>query len=194
MTANQEMLNSALAFAEAGFQVFALPHACKIPTKGSSGFYDATANAATIRRWFGGSFQRNLAIRTGTVSRCWVLDVDDAAALEAIEASHCCLPETRMSRSARGHHYWWRLGSTPVPTSTGRIAPGLDVRGEGGYVLAPPAVHPSGAVYEWVNCVPLVEAPAWLVERAVRQPVVPISQEAIARQRHPDGDGGASGD
>jgi hypothetical protein len=123
-----------------------------------------------IQRWFGGTFQRNLAVRTGAVSRCWVLDVDDAEALARLQASHGHLPLTRTSRSARGTHYWWRLGSTPVPSSAGRVAAGIDVRGDGGYVLVPPSVHDTGVVYEWTNDAPLVEAPAWLVDLAVRRP------------------------
>jgi hypothetical protein len=173
MAANKEMLTSALAFARAGFQVFPCAYATKVPVKDTNGLNESSADEAVIRHWFGGPYRRNLAVRTGAVSGCWVLDVDDAEALEALEASHCCLPETRISKSARGNHFWWRLGSTPVPNSTSKIAPDIDVRGEGGYALAPPAVHPTGAIYAWANRAPLVEAPAWLVELATRQPTLP---------------------
>jgi hypothetical protein len=192
MSDSSEMLESALALAGAGFQVFPCAYATKVPAKGSRGLHDATANAAVIRRWFGGSYRRNLAVRTGVVSRCWVLDVDDAEALKALQASHGCLPLTRQSRSARGTHYWWRIGNIPVPSSTSKVAQDVDVRGEGGYVLAPPAVHPTGTVYEWENDAPLVEAPAWLVELAVKRPEPTISQQAIMRRQCPGRAGAAS--
>jgi hypothetical protein len=189
MTTAHEMLESALAFAGAGFQVFPLQFASKEPLKGSRGFKDATGNAAVIRRVFGSRAARNIGVRTGAVSRLWVLDVDDPAALAGLEACHGGLPTTRMVATSRGRHYWWRLGRVPVPSSAGRIAEGIDARGDGGYVLAPPSVHDTGAIYTWVNDAPLVEAPAWLVELAIRRPVPRISEQAIALQRRPHGVG-----
>ncbi len=49
-----------------------------------------------------------------------------------------------------------------------RIAPGVDVKGDGGYVLTPPSMHPSGRRYEWsVDCAPLAAAPDWLIDMVV---------------------------
>lgn len=186
MKASLDVLNSALALARAGVQVFPCVYATKVPPKGTRGLHDATTNAAVIRRVFGGRLQRNIGIRTGAVSRLWVLDVDAPEALDVLQASHGLLPLTRIVRTSAGHHYWWRLGRAPVPSSVGRIAPGIDVRGEGGYVLAPPSIHPTGVAYEWGNDAPLVEAPPWLVERAIRKPAVPISQQALAHQQRPE--------
>jgi hypothetical protein len=192
MTTATEMLESALALAGAGFQVFPLQFASKEPLKGSRGFKDATGNAAVLRRWFGSRVERNIGIRTGAVSRLWVLDVDDPAALAALEAGHGRLPLTRIVATSRGRHYWFRNGKTTVPNSASKVAPDIDVRGEGGYVLAPPSVHPTGVVYEWANDAPLVEAPAWLVERAVARPAITLSERATAYQRRPDSVDGPS--
>ena len=56
----------------------------------------------------------------------------------------------------------------PVRCSAGRLGPGLDVRGEGGYIVAPPCVHPSGALYRWHPdrglAHPVADAPAWFLE------------------------------
>src|SRR5262249_30546535 len=52
----------------------------------------------------------------------------------------------------------------------GVIGPGIDTRGDGGYVLAPPSVHPSGAIYRWTVTVEPIEAPDWLIERARKKP------------------------
>jgi|GEM_PF-6838221 len=54
-----------------------------------------------------------------------------------------------------------------VPNSTGRLAPGVDVRGKGGYVVAAPSVHPSGAVYTVARDMPIADAPQWLVDLAM---------------------------
>ena len=60
----REMLEAALALASQGFRVFPCIWCKKEPATGR-GFYDSTTNLATIRRWFGGGFKRNLAVRTG---------------------------------------------------------------------------------------------------------------------------------
>jgi hypothetical protein len=67
----------------------------------------------------------------------------------------------------RGRHLFFKMPQGPVGNSAGRIATGIDVRGAGGYVLAPPSVHPSGRRYEWsVDCAPkIAEAPTWLLDR-----------------------------
>jgi Bifunctional DNA primase/polymerase, N-terminal len=143
------------------------------------GFYDASTNPATIRRLFGNG-DRNMAVRTGPESGCWVFDVDNQESYVRLIAECGPLPLTRQSQSSRGVHYWFRMG-LPVPCSTGRIAKGLDVKGTGGYVMAPPSVHEDGPTYRWLNDAPLIEAPPWLL-RLTRKPEPPAA--AIARIGH----------
>jgi hypothetical protein len=166
----REMLETALALAAKGIAVFPLNHGTKKPAKGSRGFYDATTNPATINRWFGGNFKRNLGARTGLVSGVWVFDADDLDALRALEARHGGLPVTLQSQSGRGLHFWFKTAILPVPNSNGRICTGIDTRGEGGYVVVPPSVHPSGARYRWVNDAPIAEPPSWLLMLARKPP------------------------
>jgi hypothetical protein len=187
-----EILNSALALARAGFQVFPLVYATKVPPKGTRGHLDATANAATIRRLFGGTLKRNIGVRTGAASGIWVLDEDADGAIAALEAQHGPLPITRMVRTASGRHLWWKHPGKPIPNSTKLVGPGLDVRGDGGFVVAPPSLHPNGVFYEWLNDAPIVEAPAWLAERAIMRPALSISEQALAHRRRPDEAGGPS--
>ena len=109
-------------------------------------------------------------------------------ALRALEAQHGKLPATWISSTGRGWHVWLRY-TAPIPSSTGRIAPSLDVKADGGYVVAPPSIHPSGRAYTWL--VPPegepAEAPGWLVTLARKRPTPSISERAIASIRRPNG-------
>jgi hypothetical protein len=160
-----DTLQYALDLAAQGIAVFPLKYQTKTPDT-RHGFKDATTNPATIKRWFGGDYKRNLAVRTGQASGVWVLDIDDPAAFERIDA----LPATRQSTTGRGFHLWFKTTAIPIPCSTGRITAGIDVKGENGYVVAPPSVHPDGPVYRWLNDEPIAEAPSWLLVLA-RKPV-----------------------
>lgn len=118
----REMLASALSLAASGIAVFPCIWRKKEPAT-RRGFYDATTNPATIQRWFGGNFKRNLAVRTGLASDLWILDVDDPESLEAIEHQYGLLPVTRQTQSSRGVHLWFKLAGVSMPSSSGRVAP-----------------------------------------------------------------------
>ena len=124
----------------------------------------------SIRKWWHAQPQANIAIATGAVSNVFVIDVDGLDAeveLRRLEAKHGNLPATVEVITARGRHVYFQMPETPVRNSAGKIAPGIDVRGDGGYVLAPPSIHPSGKRYEWsVDCASaFAAAPDWLLAK-----------------------------
>jgi hypothetical protein len=165
------MLEAALDYAALGFCVFPCIGKSKEPAT-RRGFYDATTNPATIRRWFASAAHYNIGIRTGLASAVWVLDIDGSegeADLRAAQAAHGRLPATRQSQSARGLHLWWRA-DLPVPCSAGRVAAHVDVRGDNGYVIAPPSIHPCGRPYRWTSTEPLAVAPEWLLRLTCKRP------------------------
>jgi Bifunctional DNA primase/polymerase, N-terminal len=166
-----DVLTAALALTSTGLAVFPCVYRQKEPgTK--HGFYDATTNPATVKRWFGGNFRRNLAVRTGLASDAWVLDADDLESLTALENQYGRLPVTRQSQTARGFHFWFRPAGIPIPSSTSHVAIGIDVKAQGGYVIVAPSIHPDGPTYRWLNEAPILEAPEWLIALA-RKPVPP---------------------
>jgi hypothetical protein len=129
---------------------------------------DATRDAEAIKVWWRAEPAANVAVRTGAISNLIVVDIDGGeaeAALAQLEVECGALPPSVEVITARGRHVWFRHPGGTVPNSAGRVAAGIDVRGDGGYVLAPPSVHPDGRRYSWsVDCASsLAPAPDWLL-------------------------------
>ena len=178
------MIRTAMALAQKGMAVFPCRPQDKRPAT-ANGLKDATTDLDIIRQWWRQEPQFNLAIATGAVSGIFVVDVDGLDAeveLRRLEAEYGGLPSTVEAITARGRHVYFRSPEVPVRNSASKIAPGIDVRGDGGYVLAPPSIHPSGRRYEWsVDCATaLAEAPVWLIDK-ISVPATGVTPPHAAR-------------
>lgn len=132
----------------------------------------ATTDPTTIEQWWTDWPDANIGLATGP--EVTVLDIDPRhggdEALRDLEAKHGPLPETvQVSTGSGGTHYYFLVpaGET-VCNSAGKLGTGLDVRGVGGYVLAPPSLHPTGGRYIWEvahhpDDVPCEPMPAWMI-------------------------------
>jgi hypothetical protein len=163
------MIRTALALARKGLAVFPCRPRDKRPAT-AHGLKDATNDATLIEDWWREEPQSNVAIATGAVSRVFVVDIDGLDAeveLRRLEAAHTALPPTVEAITARGRHVYFKMPESPVHNSVSKIAPGIDVRGNGGYVLAPPSIHPSGRPYSWGvdSANAFAPAPEWLLAR-----------------------------
>jgi len=136
------------------------------------GLKDATRDVTVVRNWWSLWPKANIGIVTGAVSGFFVLDVDGEEgekSLRELEEQHGALPETVESvTGGGGRHIFFRWPGRAIPNKVGLLS-GLDARGDGGYIVAPPSNHASGARYAWkVLCSPdeitLATAPLWLVE------------------------------
>jgi Bifunctional DNA primase/polymerase, N-terminal/Primase C terminal 1 (PriCT-1) len=170
------ILRAALGLASRGLAVFPCKPSDKEPAT-FHGFKDASRDPAIIVNWWQRNPHYNLAIATGAPSGVFVVDIDgmDAEAeMRQLEAIHNePLPATIETITARGRHLYFRYQpDRPVRNSTDHFETGaVHVRGDGGYVLVPPSVHPSGRRYAWsVDCTSeFADAPEWLIEKiAVR--------------------------
>jgi hypothetical protein len=118
-------------------------------------FQQRIASAEEIDRWFRHWPDANVGIVTGRISGIVVVDVDlrhgGPDSVTAAEALHGPLPPTVEAATGGGgrHLYFAHPGSTLANRVA--IRPGIDVRGDGGCVVAPPSVHPSGRRYAWVE-------------------------------------------
>jgi hypothetical protein len=177
-------LSAALDLAARGHAVFPCAPRSKHPAL-PGGFKNGTTNPATVRRWWLANPEYNIGIATGIVSHIWILDVDGrdgATSVSRIEATHGPLPDTLISIASSGCHFWFRY-TCPIPCSADRIGRGLDVRGDGGYVLAAPSVHPDGQVYRWTNNRPPAVAPEWLIHLTRKPPPKPITSKIVMQVR-----------
>ncbi len=135
---------------------------------------DASKDPARIASWFEHG-QLNLGIATGAASGMIVLDIDPRhdgdQTLADLEREHGPLPATwRFLTGGGGEHILFRHPGRPLPNSTGEIGPGIDVRGDGGYIVAPPSEHISGRAYaisvdHHPDEVELTDPPTWLLQR-----------------------------
>lgn len=180
---NQDTLTSALRYAERGVPVLPLHHmvdgkcSCDHDICGgtakhprtSNGVKDATTDGETIRGWWDRWPQANVAIATGPAAGI-VLDGDRRhggdETLAAIEAEQGTLPSTVEAATGNGRHFFFAHPRGKITNRTD-IRPGLDIRGYGGYVVAPPSLHHSGRQYAWraghSGNVPSAPIPAWLL-------------------------------
>src|SRR6476660_5554446 len=111
------MISEALDYAALGWAVFPCWAGTKEPAT-PHGFKDATTNPAKIRRWWSANPDYNIAVATGLMSGLMVLDPDGAfgaASLQELEAEHGPLPDTLISITGRGSHFWFRI-TDPVPS------------------------------------------------------------------------------
>jgi hypothetical protein len=141
--------------------------------------WGATRDATQIRYdWSRWPFA-NVAIVTGPTSGVFVVEIDTPqghnvdgfATLARLEAEHGPLPPTRQAQSPSGSlHYYWRMPSgVIIRNDVGtRLGPGIDIRGEGGMVIAPPSRRSDGK-YIWLNELPVANAPHWLLARIVER-------------------------
>jgi hypothetical protein len=166
------LLGQALRLAARSLAVFPCAERGKVPA-GGHGFKDATTEAHRMRRWWRDNPNLNIGLATGTVSGVWVLDVDGIegeAALRRLEAEHGVLPPTvEAITGGGGRHLYFRMPTgRPVRNSASKVGDHIDVRGDGGYVVAPPSMHPCGRRYAWsVDCASaFADAPVWLLDKA----------------------------
>jgi len=165
--------DSAIAYGEQGLAVF--PCSGKTPLT-EHGFKDATTDSATIAAWWDRWPKANVAIATGP-SGLVVIDIDQKNDVDGWESWQDLKTELALNDDTvtcetptGGLHLYYRANGHDVSCSAGKLGPGLDVRARGGYVVAPPSLHPNGNPYTWAldgapdEC-EMLPFPAALLER-----------------------------
>lgn len=172
-----DLARAALDYPERlGFAVFPCKPRDKTPLA-THGCKSATVDPVRIRAWWERHPEANVAIATGDRSGIVVLDVDPRhggdKSLTELQLKYGPLPDApRVWTGGGGSHIYFAHPGRAVRNSAGKIGSGLDIRGDGGYVVAPPSIHSSGEIYRWdpdlrIGQLALPQVPEWFLELVV---------------------------
>ena len=145
-----ELLAAALSYVKRGFCVIPIQAHEKRPLIAWEEYQDRAATEEEIKTWWAKWPEANIGIVTGAISGLVVIDLDSEEAknnLKEMLPGYDLMAVPR-SRTGKGWQLFFKHPGTPIQNRAG-IIPGLDVRGDGGYVVAPPSIHPNGKVYKW---------------------------------------------
>ncbi len=167
-------LKAALDYGRLGWSVIPVEPRGKRPLLRWQVYQYRRAEVPEIAEWFQRWPEANIAIVTGIVSGLVVLDLDPrhgvAASLERLNRAHGPLPDTVEASTGGGGRHLYFAHPGEVTRNRVGLLPGIDLRGDGGYVVAPPSAHGSGETYRWVRSPEVlhpVPLPLWLLQDPV---------------------------
>jgi hypothetical protein len=146
---------AALSYAARGWSVIVMQPRAKRPLVPWREFQQRRARAEEIVAWFDRHPDANVGIVTGKISGIVVIDIDVAhggpASVAELERAHGPLPVTIEARTGGGGRHLYYLHPGRTQGNRAGLRPGIDVRGDGGCVVAPPSIHPCGRRYAWAE-------------------------------------------
>jgi hypothetical protein len=167
-----DMRAPAFALLARGWSVIPIEARGKRPIVPWLEYQSRLATEKEVEAWFGGRRNPNLGIVTGALSNLVVLDVDarhdGSQSLALLELEHGTLPDTVEAQTGGGGRHIYFVHPGGVVHNRAGLAAGIDFRGDGGCVIAPPSLHPSGRRYQWVprrspQEMELAALPPWLL-------------------------------
>jgi hypothetical protein len=159
------------------------PHGKDPAIRGGHGVLDATTDLGAVIAWWGGRYAGcNIGLRVP--STMMVLDIDPRHggldSFNLLQRQHGAIPHCLTTLSGRGdggRHLFMRR--PPKRLSAAKLGPGIDLKTQAGYVVAPPSIHPdTGRPYIRVDG-PIIEPPAWLVKLITVEPPAPKPRRPI---------------
>lgn len=170
---------AAMGYAKLGWAVFPVQVRGKTPPANGPLPKDASTDLATVEAWWRANPDANIGVATGPRSGIWVIDVnmrivDGVKAFDKVRAGREW-PLTPTQTTGRGEFglgiqyvFAWP-SAAPIVTSIDKLALGVTVRGDGGYVIVPPSAHSSDQAYKWLpelrpTMQPPAQAPEWLLD------------------------------
>ena len=180
------VLDAAIAYARRGIRVIPIQHATKIPLL-KAWTTEASNDEQVVREWFTTTYKgAGVGIATGRAAnrQFFVLDIDDkngkrgSDTLADLEAEHGQLPDTVTVLTPTGGRHLYFTTTIEIRNDAGkRLGEGLDIRGIGGYVVAPPSTHENGGEYTFehgyaITDLKPADAPTWLIHLLTINPKI----------------------
>jgi len=146
----QSLSESALQLAQQGFSVIPLKPRSKEPLIQWAKYQAIRASEEQVREWWTMQPDANIGVVTGQVSGLVVVDIDSQEGYQTLEMAEIDLSDfiTPSARTGRGMHYYFQDPDNAIGSFRFH---GGDVKSDGGYVVAPPSIHPNGPLYEWIT-------------------------------------------
>jgi len=174
-------LDAAFHLCQFGFKVFPIAAGAKIPAvpkaQGGRGCLDATDDEEVICGWARNFPRSNIGIACGLPSKVIVIDFDPRNgsddSVKRLAAKKQLFPATVTARTANGGIHMYYAYEAELKNSKSALAPGIDVKTTGGYVVAPPSRLDGGKAYSWAvsplgDCFPRL--PKWAIEALKPRP------------------------
>ncbi len=167
----RSVLAAAIKLAAQGFRVAPMKQRAKRPIN-SGGFNTATTDEQQIRAWLNQWPDANIGIATGDV--LLAVDVDPRngglETLAALQREHGEIPSRMVVRTGGGGLHIYCKKDTTLRCSNGLLGPGIDIKADGGGVVAPPSIHESGRRYMFIDGLTcgideLPQLPDWIVRK-----------------------------
>lgn len=134
-----------------------------------NGCKDASDQPLVICQWWNHWPNANIGVATGPSSGIAVVDIDPRhggdKSWKEFSVKYLLPPTLSVNTGGGGLHLYYKYPTQGIRNKT-NLLPGIDIRGEGGYIVAPPSIHASGDAYQWANGLPILEFPSELLELA----------------------------
>lgn len=152
------ILEAALQYQKMGFSVIPVRPDKKKPFISWQEFQGRKATEMEIRQWWGKWPGAMIGIVTGEISGLYAVDCDTQEGFDSIQEHLPDSLEIPTARTPRGgwHFYFQNPTNSGLTTKAG-ILPGVDIRGEGGYIIAAPSKNAEGKLYGWLEGLSLAE-------------------------------------
>jgi len=149
-----------------GLSVIPLKPKSKEPLIDWKNFQSRKTIPEEARNWWTQWPNANIGIVTGSISGILVMDVDGAEGIETLR--QLAVPSTWIAQTGKGYHYYFKHPGGQISNRI-RLLPDIDLKADGGYVVAPPSIHSNEHYYKWLqgpqNGTPLADPPDWLLEK-----------------------------
>lgn len=174
-------LDVAMFYAQNNIKTFPVKRQGKSPLC-PNGFKSATTDKVVLQEWDNKFSNCNVGIPTGSINNIFVVDVDGEQGIESLNRLELIYGKLDAPTviTGKGKHLYFKMPEIDIKSSVSKIADHIDIRANGGYVVAPPSVHENGHRYTWKNFAPnqnFPEAPNWLISLMINaeKQTLPVS-------------------